>query len=60
MHNIYFALLDTFNEVIMRCIAREILIFSSFSNVKINITKRLRQIRNAWHSQFKLSFVFKA
>ncbi len=23
-----------------------------------NITKRLRQIRNAWHSQFKLSFVF--
>ncbi|EGQ9499282.1 DUF3265 domain-containing protein [Vibrio parahaemolyticus] len=23
------------------------------------ITKRLRQIRNAWHSQFKLSFVFK-
>ncbi|EGR3304391.1 DUF3265 domain-containing protein [Vibrio parahaemolyticus] len=23
------------------------------------ITKRLRQIRNAWHSQFKLGFVFK-
>ncbi|EGR0257232.1 DUF3265 domain-containing protein [Vibrio parahaemolyticus] len=22
------------------------------------LTKRLRQIRNAWHSQFKLSFVF--
>ncbi|MCS0034133.1 DUF3265 domain-containing protein [Vibrio parahaemolyticus] len=22
------------------------------------MTKRLRQIRNAWHSQFKLSFVF--
>ncbi len=22
------------------------------------ITKRLRQIRNAWHSRFKLSFVF--
>ncbi|MCC3822667.1 DUF3265 domain-containing protein [Vibrio parahaemolyticus] len=26
---------------------------------KIHITKRLRQILNAWHSQFKLSFVFK-
>ncbi|MCR9856997.1 DUF3265 domain-containing protein [Vibrio parahaemolyticus] len=25
----------------------------------MHITKRLRQIRNAWHSQFKLSFVFK-
>ncbi|RZV16351.1 DUF3265 domain-containing protein [Vibrio alginolyticus] len=24
-----------------------------------SLTKRLRQIRNAWHSQFKLSFVFK-
>ncbi|HCE3309624.1 TPA: DUF3265 domain-containing protein [Vibrio parahaemolyticus] len=23
------------------------------------LTKRLRQIRNAWHSQFKLSIVFK-
>ncbi|MBF4246943.1 DUF3265 domain-containing protein [Vibrio anguillarum] len=25
----------------------------------VQLTKRLRQIRNAWHSQFKLSFVFK-
>ncbi|EGR1425928.1 hypothetical protein D8X77_22125 [Vibrio vulnificus] len=24
----------------------------------IHITRRLRQIRNAWHSQFKFSFVF--
>lgn len=26
---------------------------------ELHITKRLRQIRNAWHSQFKLNFVFK-
>ncbi len=24
-----------------------------------SLTKRLRQIRNTWYSQFKLSFVFK-
>ncbi len=29
------------------------------NNVSLRITKRLRQIRNAWHSQFKLSFVSK-
>ncbi len=29
------------------------------NNVSLRITKRLRQIRNAWHSQYKLSFVSK-
>ncbi len=29
-----------------------------YSTKLIHITRRLRQIRNAWHSQFKFSFVF--